>query len=113
MLRRDDFVDYADLCFREFGDRVKYWMTFNETWSYSLFGYLLGTFAPGRGTTSEKVRADMASVLPAALGRSRQAYAQSRTPKAGNPTTEPYIVTHNQLLSHAAAVKLYKGKYQV
>jgi hypothetical protein len=27
--------------------------------------------------------------------------------------TEPYIVAHNSLLVHGAAVKLYKHKYQV
>lgn len=31
----------------------------------------------------------------------------------GDSGTEPYIVTHNQLLAHAAAVKVYKTKYQV
>ena len=31
----------------------------------------------------------------------------------GNSGTEPYIVGHNFLLSHAAAVKLYREKYQV
>nr|WRW51049.1 strictosidine-beta-D-glucosidase [Uncaria rhynchophylla] len=107
-----DFVDYADLCFREFGDRVKYWMTFNETWSYSLAGYLIGNFAPGRGSTNEAQRQAMVEVIPSSLGSSRQAFAHSRTPRAGDPSTEPYIVTHNQLLAHAAAVKLYRTAYQ-
>ncbi|ERM98131.1 hypothetical protein AMTR_s00095p00054570, partial [Amborella trichopoda] len=26
----DDFADYAEFCFKTFGDRVKNWMTFNE-----------------------------------------------------------------------------------
>ena len=26
----DLFNDYADLCFNRFGDRVKYWLSFNE-----------------------------------------------------------------------------------
>jgi hypothetical protein len=43
-----DFRDYAELCFKEFGDRVKHWITINEPTSYSLSGYETGVFAPGR-----------------------------------------------------------------
>ncbi|KAL2328836.1 hypothetical protein Fmac_022263 [Flemingia macrophylla] len=32
----NDFQDYAELCFKEFGNRVKHWITFNEPWSYSM-----------------------------------------------------------------------------
>ena len=30
----------------------------------------------------------------------------------GDSSTEPYIVTHNVILSHATAVKTYRDKYQ-
>ena len=33
--------------------------------------------------------------------------------EARNSATEPYIVSHHMLLAHAAAVKVYKDKYQV
>ncbi|KAJ4848261.1 hypothetical protein Tsubulata_023606 [Turnera subulata] len=84
-----DFRDYANLCFEKFGDRVRHWITLNEPWAYSWFGYDTGEFAPGR--CSEWKR---------------------RACQDGNSATEPYIVTHNLLLSHAAAVKLYRDKYQ-
>ncbi|XP_042480445.1 beta-glucosidase 12-like isoform X2 [Macadamia integrifolia] len=85
-----DYRDFADLCFREFGDRVKHWITFNEPYIYSTFGYATGSLAPGR--CSKWVSTDC---IP------------------GNSRTEPYKVAHNLLLSHAATVKLYKRKYQI
>ncbi|XP_025092494.1 LOW QUALITY PROTEIN: lactase-phlorizin hydrolase-like [Pomacea canaliculata] len=40
------FRDYADLCFRSFGDRVKGWITFNEPFVFTFVGYEVGYFAP-------------------------------------------------------------------
>ncbi|MCI27829.1 beta-glucosidase 12-like, partial [Trifolium medium] len=31
---------------------------------------------------------------------------------AGDSSTEPYVVTHHLILSHAAAVKVYREKFQ-
>ncbi|KAK7088806.1 lactase/phlorizin hydrolase-like [Littorina saxatilis] len=42
-----DFTDYADLCFRTYGDRVKHWITFNEPLMMSWLGHEKGEFAPG------------------------------------------------------------------
>jgi len=44
----DDFADYAKVCFDNFGDRVKHWITFNEPWCTSVLGYGHGVFPPGR-----------------------------------------------------------------
>ncbi|EEE65609.1 beta-glucosidase 24 precursor [Oryza sativa Japonica Group] len=85
----EDFRDYADICFREFGDRVKYWITFNEPWSFSIGGYSNGILAPGRCSSQGK------------SGCSK-----------GDSGREPYIVAHNQLLAHAAVVQIYREKYQ-
>ncbi|KAF2293638.1 hypothetical protein GH714_003596 [Hevea brasiliensis] len=85
----DDFHDFADLCFKNFGDRVKYWVTINEPWSLASFAYDSGDHAPGR--CSDWV---------------------NRACPAGNSATEPYIVSHNLLLAHAATVELYRKKYQ-
>ncbi|KAL0311822.1 UNVERIFIED_CONTAM: Raucaffricine-O-beta-D-glucosidase [Sesamum radiatum] len=41
------FKEFAEVCFREFGDRVKYWMTLNEPWSYAYNGYVTYEFPPG------------------------------------------------------------------
>ncbi|URD79837.1 Glycosyl hydrolase family 1 [Musa troglodytarum] len=81
----DAFANYADFCFERYGDRVKNWFTFNEPRVVSALGYDNGLHAPGRCTNCKF---------------------------GGNSTTEPYIVTHNLILSHAAAVKRYREKYQ-
>uniref|UniRef100_A0A8C4E2U1 Cytosolic beta-glucosidase n=2 Tax=Dicentrarchus labrax TaxID=13489 RepID=A0A8C4E2U1_DICLA len=47
------FNEYANLCFERFGNRVKYWITFNNPWSVAVEGYETGEHAPGlklRGT---------------------------------------------------------------
>ncbi|BCX49814.1 beta-glucosidase [Haloferula helveola] len=49
----DDFEAYARLCFEEFGDRVKHWITFNEPWVVTILGYGQGVFAPGRESNVE------------------------------------------------------------
>ncbi|XP_022868201.1 beta-glucosidase-like [Olea europaea var. sylvestris] len=99
-----DFSDFAEVCFCEFGDRVKYWITLNEPWAFSLQGYVLGSFPPGRGaTTPESLKTDYC--------RHRCHVAPTICPN-GNPGTEPYIVAHNLILSHAAAVDIYRQKYQ-
>lgn len=90
MFHRQDFNDFANLCFERFGDRVKLWITFNEPFTYSQFGYDSGLTAPGRCSSW---------VNPNCTG--------------GNSATEPYVVTHNQLLAHAYAVQLYRTKFQV
>jgi len=33
-----DWLDYANLCYTEFGDRIKFWITFNEPWSFLFLG---------------------------------------------------------------------------
>ena len=42
------FKDYAKLCFKEYGSKVKYWVTFNEAWTFIVLGYGTGSKAPGR-----------------------------------------------------------------
>ncbi|XP_038987027.1 furostanol glycoside 26-O-beta-glucosidase-like [Phoenix dactylifera] len=81
----NDFKDFANICFEKFGDRVKYWITLNEPWSFSSLGYSLGEQAPGRSS----------------LGSSE-----------GDSMKEPYIVAHHLILSHATAARLYKNQFQ-
>ncbi|KAH9931544.1 glycoside hydrolase family 1 protein [Fomitopsis serialis] len=82
-----DFVNYAKICFERFGDRVKYWLTFNEPWCISILGYGRGVFAPGR--SSDRVRSP-----------------------EGDSATEPWIVGHSVILAHAYASKLYREQFK-
>lgn len=49
----DYFADYAEICFKNFGDRVSHWITFNEPWVNSILSYWHGVFPPGRKSNSE------------------------------------------------------------
>jgi beta-galactosidase len=44
----DRFGEYARICFEQFGDRVKNWITLNEPWCSAVLGHGLGTLAPNR-----------------------------------------------------------------
>ncbi|XP_047088323.1 beta-glucosidase 7-like [Lolium rigidum] len=79
------FADYADFCFKTFGDRVKNWFTFNEPSRVALTGYDTGRQPPQRCT---------------------------KCAAGGNSATEPYIVSHNLLLAHGYAVARYRNNYQ-
>ncbi|PKA57672.1 Beta-glucosidase 22 [Apostasia shenzhenica] len=85
----DDFREYADLCFKEFGDRVTHWTTMGEPNIFSLASYDSGSFPPHRCS-----------------------YPFGTHCRGGNSTVEPYIAAHHMILAHSAAVKLYRTKYQ-
>jgi beta-glucosidase len=51
------FADYADLCFRRLGDRVKMWLTLNEPRVVADVGYVSGLHAPGHRDLGEGLRA--------------------------------------------------------
>lgn len=87
----DDFVTYANVCFAAFGDRVKYWITFDEPNDYTGLAYASTQSPPGRCTPGVTLHGNCTQ---------------------GNSSTEPYLVAHNFLLAHAAVAKLYKDDYQ-
>ncbi|XP_071933591.1 beta-glucosidase 13-like [Coffea arabica] len=89
----EDYANYAELCFRLFGNKVKHWITLNEPWTYTTMGYAFGKFPPNRCSNREFGSPDTRCLY-------------------GNSGTEPYVVAHHLLLAHAAAVKIYREKYQ-
>ncbi|KAI4298658.1 hypothetical protein L6164_032191 [Bauhinia variegata] len=85
---QEDFLFYAELCFKSFGDRVKYWVTFNEPNLSVPFGYRRGAYPPGRCSGT--------------FGHCSE----------GDSEKEPFLAAHNIILAHAAAVHAYRRKYQ-
>ncbi|KAK7292396.1 hypothetical protein RIF29_08175 [Crotalaria pallida] len=85
---QEDFQFYADICFKSFGDRVKYWATFNEPNLQVPLGYRVGIFPPSRCSST--------------FGDCSE----------GDSEKEPFVAAHNIILSHAAAVDIYRTKYQ-
>jgi beta-glucosidase len=51
------FADYAALCARRYGDRVKHWATFNEFSVFTLFGYAFGWGAPSIADRASHLKA--------------------------------------------------------
>ncbi|KAJ7946265.1 Beta-glucosidase [Quillaja saponaria] len=86
---QEDFKYYSGTCFKYFGNRVKYWITFNEPNVATICGYRTGIYPPSRCSGS--------------FGNCSY----------GNSEREPLIAAHNVILSHAAAVDLYRTKYQI
>lgn len=82
-----DFTNYADICFKSFGSKVRHWITVNEPWTVSYLAYGEGVFAPGR--CSDRSRCN-----------------------EGDTPTESYLAAHNLLNAHASAAALYKRSYQ-
>lgn len=82
----DSFSKYARFCFERWGSKVKHWITFNEIHTFAISGYMTGVMAPGRCSAPVCV--------------------------AGNSDTEPYIVAHHALLSHAHAVDIYRKEFK-
>ncbi|KAI6704493.1 hypothetical protein NL676_007455 [Syzygium grande] len=85
---QEDFGYFADICFEHFGDRVKYWVTFNEPNIQTTLAYRWGEFPPAH--------------CSAPFGNCT----------LGDSETEPFIVAHNMIISHATAVNIYRTKYQ-
>ncbi|CZS99707.1 probable beta-glucosidase [Rhynchosporium agropyri] len=81
-----DFANYARVLFEAI-PKVQYWITFNEPWCSSILGYNTGFFAPGH--TSDRTKSAV-----------------------GDSTTECWIVGHNFLIAHGAAVKIYREEFK-
>ncbi|XP_077243553.1 beta-glucosidase 46-like [Tasmannia lanceolata] len=85
---QEDFGYFAEVCFGAFGDRVKYWVTFNEPNIAAAHGYRSGIYPPSHCSKE--------------FGNCTN----------GDSDTEPFVAAHNIILSHATAVNIYRTKFQ-
>ncbi|XP_052208480.1 beta-glucosidase 18-like [Diospyros lotus] len=85
---QEDFVHFAETCFKSFGDRVKFWITINEPNLFADMAYIRGRYPPAHCS---------------------QPFGNC---SVGNSDVEPLIVLHNMLLAHAKATRLYRDHFQ-
>lgn len=82
----EDFVRYAEICFDLFGDRVKHWLTFNEPYITSAYGFYEGINPPQR-CSDRKLCSE------------------------GDEAYEIYLASHHQILAHGRTYRLYREKF--
>uniref|UniRef100_A0A0K0F6M1 Myrosinase 1-like n=1 Tax=Strongyloides venezuelensis TaxID=75913 RepID=A0A0K0F6M1_STRVS len=78
---QDWFAEYARFCFQNFGDRVKYWVTFNEPNQQALEGYCGSNNLLAPGSFDEHC------------------------------SWTVYQAVYNQLIAHGKAVEIYKNEF--
>lgn len=61
------FEKYAQICFKEYGDKVTYWTTFNEPKWFVTNGYLIGNYPPGLQDGQKMIQAAYHVMLASAM----------------------------------------------
>jgi beta-glucosidase len=116
-----DFANYAEFCFEHFGDRVKGWITINEPWVNCVAGYKNGPGkAPYRCTgeaprklANDTTGLDLEGGCSYEIGPTKYTKDSEELPANRPPQKlEDVWCSHNILLGHAQAVKVYREKFQ-
>ncbi|KAJ4850766.1 hypothetical protein Tsubulata_033921 [Turnera subulata] len=85
---QEEFAYFAVICFKSFGDRVKYWTTMNEPNLLTEMACIRSWYPPSRCS------------LP--FGNC----------SVGNSEVEPLVALHNMILAHGKAVRVYRDNFQ-
>ncbi|XP_072293793.1 lactase/phlorizin hydrolase, partial [Eucyclogobius newberryi] len=79
----DHFNNYADFCFKTFGDRVKFWITFNDPFTITWKGYGSGEVPPNLKVNPGVVPYKVAHTLILAHAKVYHTYANYRPTQQG------------------------------
>lgn len=70
----DAFVNYSEVMFKEFGEKIKYWITLNEPWCISFLSNYIGMHAPGN--TNLQLATQISHHLLVAHGKTVQKFRE-------------------------------------
>ncbi|CAJ0582109.1 unnamed protein product, partial [Mesorhabditis spiculigera] len=83
----DWFTEFAEVCFKHFGDLVDVWLTFNEIIFYAMFSVVPMEHLPDFSLNTDHGRWNLTA------------------------HQVPYLVAHHKLLAHARVYRLYREKF--
>jgi len=99
----EHFGGYARICFQNFGDRVKTWITLNEPYCYS-------GKVPLRCSNyiNRNIQKPLELYYSIVLGYTVGIFP----PGIKEPMTSAYVCAHNQLKAHATAYHIYDKEFR-
>jgi beta-glucosidase len=97
------FEDCVEVCAKNFGDKVKNWMVFNEPMSFTFLGYILGWHAPGYFLKQKKFYKAVHHVLMSQAAGGRKLREEVKDGNIGTTTIYTLVQPKNDHPSNVKA----------